>query len=518
MPPRRKPRESNSHERDPNADTPTLQDDADILAEAGAEPDEETGELAVDGDTVRELGAVDATSVRENRRLSRVVQKKREGKKDVPFNTKDVVVIYGTLLQYWTPDSIDITAKRMLGGATTMLNKPINGAALYDAIMHFHGQHAEAEYEIKFTSSGKYLGMGRITMPNTLPATQQGQPMQQPYYPPNGVHPQPQQPWQPPAAQPQAPQAIPPTSDPVAMLRQVLDMVQTISRPQQPAVPAPAPQQVTLPQITSTDPVEMLRQVLEMVRQTQGAAVPPPVVQPAPVVMPPTAPQPGPLDQIAVLRELLTLVREMQPPPPPPQRQAPRAFDPNGDREGERPPYARPAYEPPQPPQRPPTMAETFRESISVVRSAVDMMQEMEGVLPGREAQETSASPEDDDSPVRVIDTGHAKIVVNKSDGSTRLWETGVANMDKIFKWVGEQREAIQKESATRQRSQREQQQLPLGFVEVEPGYRSPPRYVAVPIDQDDLPPPPEHVPPPIRSEPRAPWGAPPTSSDEQEQ
>jgi hypothetical protein len=165
-------------------------------------------------------------------------------------------------------------------------------------------------------------------------------------------------------------------------------------------------------------------------------------------------------------------------------------------------------------------MAETFRESISVVRSAVDMMQEMEGVLPGREAQETHSSPEDDDSPVRVIDTGPAKIVVNKSDGSTRLWETGVANMDKIFKWVGEQREAIQREAAARQQPPPRQQLAP-GYVEVGPGYRPPPGYVAVAVEQqqkedDDLPPPPSHVPPPIESPPRAAWGAPTIPSDEQ--
>jgi hypothetical protein len=55
----------------------------------------------------------------------------------------------------------------------------------------------------------------------------------------------------------------------------------------------------------------------------------------------------------------------------------------------------------------------------------------------------------------------------------------------------------------------------------VGPGYQPPPGFVAVPVDQvqeNDLPPPPERVPPPIRSEPRAPWGAPPISSDEQEQ
>jgi hypothetical protein len=530
MPPRRKSHESNSRERDSD-DTPTLQDDADILAEAGAEPDEETGELAVNSETVRELGAVDATSVRENRRLTRVVQKKREGKKDVPFNTKDVVVIYGTLLQYWTPDSIDITAKRMLGGATTMFNKPISGAALYEAIMHFHGQHAEAEYEIKFTSSGKYLGMGRITMPDTRPAAQQGQPMNNGY--PNGVQPplgyapiqaQPYPPQQPsfPQATPMA-QAAPQAFDPMAMMRQMFEMFQQMQTAVQPPQPQVQPQfqsppvmpPMPSPQSSPAEMMAWMQQAFGIFQQMQGGAPrPAQIVAPSP----PPAPAPQQPSEFERMREMFAFFRDMQASAAP--RQIPRSFDPQ---RGAPPPYERPSYAagPSQPPQRPPTMAEQFRESIAIVRSAVDVVQEMEGVLPGREQEMHSSSPEDDDSPVRVIDTGPAKIVVNKSDGSTRLWETGVANMDKIFKWVGEQREAIQKESAARQRQQAPQQQLPPGYVEVGPGYRPPPGYVAVPVDQQsDLPPPPDHMPPPIGEPPpsRQPWGVPPISSEDTEQ
>lgn len=519
MPPRRKSNEHVSRDRDQNAGTPTEQDEADILAEVGAEPDEETGELVIDETAMREVGAVDATSVRENRRLKRVVEKKRAGGKDVPWNTRDPMVMYDALLRAWTPDSIDISIKRLVGGAQDMIvTRPVNGAALYETFKLFHGQHAEAEYEIKFTGGGQYRGNGRITMPDTRAPPQQGQQTMQ-YYPNgNGVG-APQQ-WQPqvqppqaaPAAQPIAPQA----TDPIAMMRQMFEMFQTMS--QRPVVAAqPAPAMAPAPQVMPTDPMAMMKQMFELFQQTQGGVVPPPAPQPVVVAAPAPAPQPS-IDPMAMMSQMFDMFQKMQssmaPRPSPMQRSyAPQDGEP-------RPPYARPAYSgqpPPQAQQRPPTMAETFRESISVVRSAVDMMQEMEGVLPGREQQESNASPEDDDSPVRVIDTGHAKLVVNKTDGSTRLWETGVANMDKIFKWVGEQREAIQKESHERQaRQQQPRQQLPPGYVEVGPDYQPPPGYRAVAVEQSDLPPPPEHVPPPIQEQPtRQAWGAPTIPSEE---
>jgi hypothetical protein len=513
----RKAREAGARERELDANTPTMQDEADILEEVGAERDEETGDLVVDEETVRKLGAVDATSVRENRRLSNVIKKKRDGKKDVPFGTRDPMVIYDTLLRHWTPDSININCKRMLGGAQVMITShPVDGTALYEAIKFFHGQHAETEYEIKFTGSGQYRGTGRITMPDTrTPAAQQGQPMQQPYYPNGGAPPGYVQVAPPPVAQ--AAQAAPSSSDPMAMMTTMFELFQRMQ-----AAKAPQPQfQVppAAPQAPLTDPAAMMSQMFDMFQRMQGQVVAPPVqpqfVAAPPQPAPPPPPQPS-VDPMAMMSQMFDMFQKMQAtvarssePGPSSFRRPP--YDVRGDRGEGRPHYQGPPG-PPQPPQRPPTMAEQFRESIGVVRSAMGVVQEMESMLPSREQESPGLPADDDDSPVRVIDTGPAKIVVNKSDGSTRLWETGMANMDKIFKWVGEQHEVIQKAHAQKQP---QRQQLPPGYVEVGPDYKPPPGYVAVPVEerQDDLPPPPANVPPPVSQ--RAAWGAPTVPEDE---
>jgi hypothetical protein len=175
-------------------------------------------------------------------------------------------------------------------------------------------------------------------------------------------------------------------------------------------------------------------------------------------------------------------------------------------------------YPPPQaPPPRQQTAAEQFHDALTVVKTAVQAVGEFNALVPQYGAPEAAPLPEDDDSPVQVIDTGPAKIVVNRKDGTLRGWETGWANADKILKWVGEQREAIQEASKERQQAQQQQrpQQLPPGYVEVGPDYQPPPGYTAVPVDrvppQDGLPPPPAHMPPPIQATP-APnrtWDAP---------
>jgi len=155
---------------------------------------------------------------------------------------------------------------------------------------------------------------------------------------------------------------------------------------------------------------------------------------------------------------------------------------------------------------------------MSFFRTAVDAVQEMNSLIPQQGAAPAYEAAEEDDSPVRVFEAGPAKIVVDKKDGTLRGWETGWANMGGVLKWVGEQREAIQKANIERQQQQQARQQptqqLPPGYVEVGAGYQPPPGYVAIPVDSagNPLPPPPEHVPPPIQSSPsagRRTWGAP---------
>lgn len=162
--------------------------------------------------------------------------------------------------------------------------------------------------------------------------------------------------------------------------------------------------------------------------------------------------------------------------------------------------------------------AQAFRDSIGLIRMASETVNEFQSLFPRQEAVETApVSIEDEDSPMRVIDAGGAKLVVNKSDGSLRKWETGFANLDQIFKFVGEQVESARSRSA--QHPQR--QQLPPGVVEMTPGYQPPPGFVPVPLDpvsgqpqfgQAALPPPPTNLPPPLGYAPRQPRVAPPSA------
>lgn len=349
------------------------------------------------------------------------------------------------------------------------------------------------------------------------------------HYPPNGAPPPgyPQQPWQSPQPQPTPPaQFVPQATDPMAMMGQMFQLLQQM----QAAVPQPQvqfqpPPAMSSPQVTPTDPMAMMTQMFEMLRKMQGQVVPPavpqPQFQPAPTA---AAPQQPVVDPMVMMTTMFDLFQKMQSsmrsaaePGPSSFRRPP--YSPQGDRgEGGPSRYQGPPG-PPQLPQRQLTMAEQFRESISVVRQAASVIQEMETMLPGREQDMPGVQADDDDSPVRVIDTGPAKIVVNKSDGSTRLWETGMANMDKIFKWVGEQHEVIQKAHAAKQQPQR---QLPPGYVEVGPGYTPPPGFVAVPEDplqheqESPLSPAPENIPPPIGSSSSRTWGAPTIPSEDQ--
>jgi hypothetical protein len=584
----------------PNPNSPAQQDEADILAEVGAVRDDDTGELVADEDKIREIGAVDAESVRENRRLDDIVNKKRGNVPGVAFNTGDVLTKYETIIRSWPPNTLDISMRRLTGQPVTHMitSRPRSGAELYEAIKALHGQHGEANYEIRiFDNNSKVLrGQGQITMPDTRAASpQQGQTMQ-PFYPgappipPGYAQPQPvfgypapppgyptvpaqPQPPQQPQPQPQAApqpmpaptvQVMPSSFDPhsmMTMMDQMFGMFRQMQSaaqpPPQPAPPPPAPVPVQLPiqqmppmpspQASPAEMFQWMQQAFTMFQQLQAAQQPPatmPYVQPVLVqppapapAPPPPSPQSGIAETMALMEQMFKMFQRMQPsaapspgpgPGPGPGYRGPRPpYYPQGDQGGPRPPYY-PQGEPPpyspqypgsrEPPPRERTAAEQFREAMMVVRTAVDAVQEMNALLPQQEAPAAAAAAPhevDDDSPVQIIDTGPVKIAVNKSDGAMRWADTSMIALPGVLKWLGEQREAIQKESAARQiRQQPPPQQLPPGYVEVGPGYQPPPGFVAVPIDQQELPPPPAQMPPPIHSTPEPPpvrqaWGAP---------
>jgi hypothetical protein len=193
-------------------------------------------------------------------------------------------------------------------------------------------------------------------------------------------------------------------------------------------------------------------------------------------------------------------------------------------------------YQPPPPPQPPHSAADQFRDAISLVQTVVDMADRFR---PQEQAAPPPPPPEPEKevSHIQVIDTGPAKLVLNRADGTARFWETSWANMDKVLKWVGDQREAIQKSQNERETRQAQAaappRALPQGYVEVVPGYQPPPGYVVgppvdprqipqtyvqvqpVPVQQQPqqqpLPEPPAQMPPPITEEPkRRTWGMPP--------
>jgi hypothetical protein len=485
------------------------EDEADILEEMGAEPDE-SGALVVSEESIREVGAVDSESVRENRRLRAIATKRRAGEKNVQINTGDVLATYDTVLKSWPANTIDIHVRRLSGAPVqrVIISRPRYGAELYEALRLLHGTYEEADYEVKLkdNTTHQFRGHGRITMPDTRAVSQQGQPMQQP-----------------------AASVVPQTSDPVHMMGEMFGLFQ---RMQTSAQPPPQPQQppplaMPPPPSPQSSPAEMMawmQRAFELFLQTQAArSSAPPQAQPAPAPAPAQQPPPSPPPQPSAfeqMREMFELFKMFQQTQTQPDRRPRPPYYPQTDGQDYRPQ----PQQPPQPPPRQLTVSEQMRESMGFVRTVVDAVREIDTLMPGQGQQAASgvAEDDDDDNPIRIMETGAGKIklALNKEDGSLRWAETGMMALPGFLKWLGEQREAIQKASNERQIQQHQpvQQQLPLGYVEVGPGYKPPPGYVAIPVDQTGapLPPPPAYMPPPIQTEPapapqpdRRTWGAP---------
>jgi hypothetical protein len=538
---KRNSQESHPRERDPLANSPAQQDEADIVAEVGAQLDE-SGELVASEEAIREIGAVDANAVRENRAMEEYVNKKRGNVEGATFNSDDLLLRYEAAIKLWTANTLDISIRRLTGPPAqhTVTSRPRSGIELYDVIRRIHGELNEAEYEVKFFDTNRkvFRGTGRITMPDGRPPAQQGQPMQAP---PIYQHPHyPQAPQfgapQPPPLSAAAP--APQSFDPMAMMRQMFDMFQQMQTSvQPPQTPQAPPQFVMPPPPAQTDPAAMASWTQQMFglfqqMQAQMQQRPAAAVQAAP----PPPPPPPAVDPMAMMTQMFGLFQQMQeavrpppsPDPPPyrgggPFRARPSGYDPRDPRDMPPPGYG--GHAPPPPPPPPKTVAEQFRESMSIVRTAVDAMQEMSSLLPGQQSGQVDMSPEEDDSPIKIIDTGSGKFAVNKDNGSLRWGETGMMLVPSLLKWFGEQHEVIQKANKERQlRSQAPQQQLPEGFVEVHPGYRPPPGFVAVPIDprqmpttpDNPLPPEPAHVPPPVEEAPKRAWGMPTIPGEEE--
>jgi hypothetical protein len=285
--------------------TPAQQDEADVVEEVGAEENPETGDLAIDEDKVKEVGALDVDSVRENKRLDALVGKKRANMKGVPFNVKDLLVQFDNLTRWWPPNQVYITVRRLTGSPVqhTITSEPKNGPELYEALRQLHGPNAEATYEVSFVdhNSKHYLAKGTITMPDARGAQQQqGQPMQPPYggYPPQYPH-VPQQPayggpvpqQQPPGFVPQQPAVPSPAAMAgmdfnalLALQKQQFEFWQAAQKGHPAAAPAAAPG--GLAGMDSASFMAFMQQQFDLWRQAHGAGAATPAV-PAAVHAPP---------------------------------------------------------------------------------------------------------------------------------------------------------------------------------------------------------------------------------------
>lgn len=354
----------------------------------------------------------------------------------------------------------------------------------------------------------------------------------------------------------------PPALDPNQMfgwMQQMFQMFQQMqSRPADPSAVQPPPPPMAYspvppppppPAPSQTDPNAMLAwmsQMFQMFQQAQASAVsrgpapdpgsqpqaPNPAAMMAALGMPPVTPPPGMifvpgLGFVPIERLMQAMADSVSGPPGPyrPTYRSPYRAPPyGGGGEPAPPPFAAPPVGPPVvPAQR--SAKDQIRESMDLLRSAVEFAQDFASVIPGQQQQPPQAEPynPDNDNPIRTIDAGGAKILVNKEDGRLRGWETGWANIDKIFKFVGEQAEVFRRSSAERSAAPQQppRQQLPPGIVEVTPGYQPPPGYVVgPPIDPrqipqgEALPSPPAQMPPPMQAAPtpeptRPAWGPP---------
>lgn len=560
---------------DPNA---AQEDEADIVAEVGAELDEESGDLLADAEKIAKIGAVDAESVRENRRVESFVNQKRAGKDGISFNAGDLLSKFEAVVKIWPPNTLDIGVKRLTGTPVEhiIISRPRSASELYRELMTIHGQYEEAKYQIKIVDSNskQYRANGQIVLPDTR--VQQGQPMtaqypQQPGYPPQ------QQPWQPPAQQPQqTPPAYPP--QPPGAPQPPAQQPAPQAPPQQPPIVMQTPQ--------GPNPMDVMQQTFDMFRQMQDTLAAQQAAQPHQQAPAPQMPQAPPTDPTAMMQQMWDMFQQMvstqQQPGAVPQAAPQQAANPMAAMMGMmgappieppagtiwvpgfgfvplekmaqvfgggaampqsqgRVPYRPPTppggapYTPPAPPAPPKSAAEQFQEAVGIVQTAVDAVRQVDALIPKQPGATAPAADtkSEDESPVKVMDMGDAKLLFDKEDGTLRPWETLGANAKGLMDWVAEQREKRGKEEET---DEEEDETLPVGYVRVKPGYQPPPGTVAVPVDPSQIPqqpapqapqqtapaqaapppqqgltPPPENVPPPMESTPppQRQWGAP---------
>ncbi len=450
--------------------------------------------------------------------------------------TDDVLALYESVSGLRTGVPITVYVQRLTGTPAQAVidTQPPLGSGLYKELQRIHGRHQEAEYEVSFRSGREPRGVGIITMPGP---NEEGQVMPLPW--PQQPAPQPQQ--QPVASQPQQPSQGMNWEAFQALQKQQFDLLLAAQRsgggavaaPQlppsaPPPLPQPPPPAAPPP---STSPMDMWsmfqamqRQQLELLQEMQKAAgaqqLQPPQVQPQQQPPPPVQQSSPPQSQIQTppgmvrtdigfvsAEQLLRVIAgDARPsaspggyrvPPGPRSSYYDRSNEPQPPADpqyGAAPPpmYGssyRPSYgqQQPQPVQRERTPMEVMREALGLSKAIVDMADQIRP--PAVPVAPPEPEPPGDDSPVRVIDVGPAKMILNNDDGSTRVWESLIVNAPSAFKFMGEQLDAIRKMNMEREARKQQPQQLPPGYVEVVPGYVPPEGYTAVPVGVGFVPP-----------------------------
>jgi hypothetical protein len=530
----------------------------DIMTELDGEPldpDDPESPIMIDEDKAREMGALDAESVRINRQSKEVVERKIANEKSVPFAEINPLLKYEQVIKTYGLEGISIIVTRLDRQTTeTIHTKPKTAQELYTILMALHGRREQTTYDLIFYDSTNQMrrGKSRITLQSTIEETPpQVQPMN-PHYPFNGYPPQPGYAQQPLPVPPPPQQPTPPGLDVagiMAMQKQMMDMVLAMQRGQPIPPPSVQPlpmQPISVPQASPPQGgldvagiMAMQKQMMDMILAMQGQHHQP-VQQPPPPVQPPLVQQSQSPDimtmMMAMQKQTLEMVLAMQRAASPPARESTPYRDPapyRGPAYGPRPSprYTEedpdvPAYGPRSayggppaygaPPPKPKTAHEEMRDAVSLLNMVTKMSDELRGPQQQQQPEYAGVSDDEDDNPVRVVETGKAKIVFDKKTGSARAFETLWANLPELTKFAGEQFNNLQKNAvAAQQQKQQQRQQLPPGYVELTPGYQPPPGMVAVPVDHvpgvsggEQFPEPPANLPPPISSDemPKPAW------------
>jgi hypothetical protein len=403
--------------------------------------DDEGGEApSIPKSRAKEVGAVNAESVQVNRRRKTILDRKRDGEKNVPWGEKDACLLYDDIITAWLPQQILCHVTRISGGSRTswyLQGMPRHGMELYEAVRkQCHGISSEAEYQVAFRdrSGRSERGRGTIIMPSTefdqmaMPATGAPRDPQPPTAPaPMAAAPMPQQPsYGPPSGYGGPPAGgAPPQGgyDPVVVMEIQRQLSALQSQNEQ------LRQQVAMGQLNgpSRAPAPVPN------------APPPPFVMMPPMQAPPATPAPAParmpqippgyglanIDGMTVLVPLNGLGLGLAPAAPAAQQ---------------------PAAAAPVPLPPPLSPVDQMQQTVGVIRGAVDAIRSVQSVLPqvaapmvAATAEEGAASAEDD-SPTKVVKIGDVTTVQNVIDGSIRPVDTLIANAPAILTWMDKQR------------------------------------------------------------------------------